>query len=175
MTTLPDGFRSFLPYDVRNALEYIFNKCRACDHHPSWHFLPARNPWRCSADGCTCAGLSHEILDAYVEQWSAVKRPGSRPAIPQWVIRAVIARDGMVCRYCSRRVHKRRRGPGRLHLDHVVPFSEGGKATPDNIVVACARCNLSKGNRDAPLSWTGGTVPRQDHESPMSHDLDVSC
>lgn len=152
VTILPDNFRGVLPFDVRRALEATpFVKCRDCEHHTSWHFLPARNPWRCSFAGCGCRGLSHETLDEYVEGWLAIRRPRSRPAIPQWVIRSVIARDGMLCRYCGRRVHQRRSGgPGRLHLDHVVPFSAGGKATVDNLVVSCAGCNLSKGNREGP-------------------------
>lgn len=34
-----------------------------------------------------------------------------------------------------------------LHLDHVVPEFLGGGGEPDNIVLACRRCNLRKGWR----------------------------
>jgi 5-methylcytosine-specific restriction endonuclease McrA len=34
-----------------------------------------------------------------------------------------------------------------LELDHVIPESAGGAATPDNIVLACRSCNRRKGAR----------------------------
>jgi 5-methylcytosine-specific restriction endonuclease McrA len=48
-------------------------------------------------------------------------------------------RDGFACRYC---------GAGTdLTFDHVVPRSRGGRTTWENIVTACAPCNLRKGGR----------------------------
>ena len=35
-----------------------------------------------------------------------------------------------------------------LHVDHIVPFSKGGKTTWTNCQTLCAKCNLRKGNRD---------------------------
>ena len=35
-----------------------------------------------------------------------------------------------------------------LHVDHIVPFSKGGKTTWANCQTLCKRCNLRKGNRD---------------------------
>ena len=36
---------------------------------------------------------------------------------------------------------------GRLTLDHVVPRSRGGESIWENVVTACAPCNLRKGDR----------------------------
>mgnify|MGYP003302227422 CR=1 FL=1 len=36
-----------------------------------------------------------------------------------------------------------------LHVDHIIPVSKGGYTTEDNLVAACARCNLSKGAKTA--------------------------
>ena len=36
---------------------------------------------------------------------------------------------------------------GRLTLDHVVPRSRGGDSVWENVVTACAPCNLRKGDR----------------------------
>src|SRR6267378_1341684 len=36
---------------------------------------------------------------------------------------------------------------GRLTLDHVVPRSKGGESIWENVVTACAPCNLRKGDR----------------------------
>jgi 5-methylcytosine-specific restriction endonuclease McrA len=53
--------------------------------------------------------------------------------------RALFARDGNVCQYC---------GTGtRLTIDHVIPRSRGGTSAWDNVVTACAPCNLRKGDR----------------------------
>jgi hypothetical protein len=35
------------------------------------------------------------------------------------------------------------------HADHIVPWSRGGKTTVENGQVACANCNLAKGNGDS--------------------------
>lgn len=43
---------------------------------------------------------------------------------------------GNACAYCG--------SNGPLHLDHVEPLARGGLHTPDNLVPACQRCNLSK-------------------------------
>jgi 5-methylcytosine-specific restriction endonuclease McrA len=54
--------------------------------------------------------------------------------------RALFARDGWACVYCGT-------SAGRLTLDHVVPRSRGGESIWENVVTACAPCNLRKGDR----------------------------
>ncbi len=56
--------------------------------------------------------------------------------------RGVFARDRETCQYCGAQ-------PGRSHLtlDHVVPRSQGGQTTWDNVVTACRDCNHRKGGR----------------------------
>ena len=59
--------------------------------------------------------------------------------------KAVFARDGGRCVYCS--------APA-TSLDHVVPRSRGGPHSWDNVVSACARCNHVKADRGvAELGW----------------------
>ncbi|MDE3025990.1 MAG: HNH endonuclease, partial [Acidobacteriota bacterium] len=53
--------------------------------------------------------------------------------------RALFARDGWRCVYCG--------SGGRLTLDHVIPRSRGGDSSWENVVTACAPCNLRKGDR----------------------------
>lgn len=80
----------------------------------------------------------------YVRMPRAVKRRISR--------RALFARDGWKCVYCGT-------SAGRLTLDHVVPRSRGGDSVWENVVTACAPCNLRKGDRL--LEELAMTLPRQ--------------
>jgi len=60
--------------------------------------------------------------------------------------RAVFVRDDHECQYC---------GGAAETLDHVVPRSKGGPHTWENVVAACRRCNLRKGDRplaDLPMA-----------------------
>jgi 5-methylcytosine-specific restriction endonuclease McrA len=52
----------------------------------------------------------------------------------------ILRRDGYTCQYCRRRGEK-------LTVDHVMPRSRGGQTTWVNVVAACLKCNLQKGNR----------------------------
>lgn len=54
----------------------------------------------------------------------------------------VLTRDGFACQYCGEPKPMR-----ELNYDHVVPRSQGGKTTWENIVAACYRCNARKGSR----------------------------
>jgi 5-methylcytosine-specific restriction endonuclease McrA len=82
-----------------------------------------------------------------------------RPAFTRF---NVFLRDRFTCQYC---------GTNKLDMltfDHVIPRSRGGKTTWENIVAACAPCNLKK----------GGMLPRearmpllQAAERPSMHQL----
>ncbi|MEA5535443.1 HNH endonuclease [Crocosphaera sp. XPORK-15E] len=54
--------------------------------------------------------------------------------------RNILERDRHTCQYCYYRGEQ-------LTLDHVIPRSRGGGDTWENLVTACVRCNVKKGNR----------------------------
>ena len=56
--------------------------------------------------------------------------------------RNIYARDSSRCQYCGKKF-----STTELSLDHVVPKSQGGKSTWDNIVCCCVKCNVKKGGR----------------------------
>jgi hypothetical protein len=56
----------------------------------------------------------------------------------------VMRRDAFKCRHCGK-------SPAtdagvELVLDHVHPWSKGGKTTPDSVVTSCVACNAGKAN-----------------------------
>ena len=57
----------------------------------------------------------------------------------------VLQRDQFRCRLCGR-------SPAtelgcELHVDHIAPFSKGGKTTVENLQALCSHCNVGKSNR----------------------------
>lgn len=56
--------------------------------------------------------------------------------------RNIFARDGNRCQYCGRKFPTH-----ELSLDHIVPRSQDGRSTWENIVCACLDCNVKKGGR----------------------------
>jgi 5-methylcytosine-specific restriction endonuclease McrA len=54
----------------------------------------------------------------------------------------LLARDNFTCQYCAKELTSK-----EATLDHVVPRSQGGRTTWENIVCACATCNRKKGGR----------------------------
>ena len=56
--------------------------------------------------------------------------------------RNIFARDGNQCQYCGKKFPS-----SELSLDHVMPRSQAGGTTWENIVCACVDCNVRKGGR----------------------------
>ncbi len=54
--------------------------------------------------------------------------------------RNILERDRNACQYCNYK-------GDNLTLDHVIPRSRGGGDSWENLVTACVRCNVKKGNR----------------------------
>lgn len=57
----------------------------------------------------------------------------------------ILSRDNFRCIYCGK-------SPAttfgtRLHIDHILPFSKGGKSILENLQTLCEECNLGKSDR----------------------------
>ena len=74
-------------------------------------------------------------LPSVVSLKSYVK-PNRSPAFTRF---NVFLRDRFECQYCG--------APTELTFDHLIPRSKGGKTTWENVITACAPCNLKKGNK----------------------------
>lgn len=84
-------------------------------------------------------------------------QPSRHPAFTRF---NVFLRDKFQCQYCGSK--------NDLTFDHVIPRSKGGRTTWDNVVAACAPCNLRKSNR---LPREIGMVPVQKPYRPTVFDL----
>lgn len=73
--------------------------------------------------------------------------------------RNLLHRDGYTCQYCGDRRHD-------LTIDHIIPRSKGGTDSWENVVAACLKCNVKKGDRTPKeANMALSTTPRR----PPSH------
>lgn len=84
-------------------------------------------------------------------------KPARYPAFTRF---NVFLRDRFQCQYCGSK--------DDLTFDHVIPRSRGGRTTWENVVAACAPCNLRKANR---MPRDIGMIPMQAPYRPSVHDL----
>lgn len=66
----------------------------------------------------------------------------TREPVSPYLRRAILERDDYTCCYCGAT-----RQDGMLQIDHVIPISQGGQTTFENLVTACRSCNFQKGDR----------------------------
>jgi 5-methylcytosine-specific restriction endonuclease McrA len=66
--------------------------------------------------------------------------PQQKQRIPLNLRRRIIERDGLRCVYCDEDLTD-----CEIHMDHVIPESQGGATTYNNLQVTCRKCNLAKG------------------------------
>ncbi|TCD06768.1 HNH endonuclease [Erythrobacteraceae bacterium CFH 75059] len=78
-------------------------------------------------------------LDMKIPSVIALKQFVKPSAFPPFTRFNVFLRDRFACQYCGR--------TEPLTFDHVVPRRLGGRTTWENIVTACAPCNMKKGGR----------------------------
>ena len=55
----------------------------------------------------------------------------------------ILKRDGYRCRICG----ATQADGVKLHVDHIIPVSKGGRTEPSNLQTLCERCNLGKSNK----------------------------
>ena len=53
----------------------------------------------------------------------------------------ILKRDGYRCKICGASASD----GVKLHVDHIIPVSKGGRTEPGNLQTLCERCNLGKG------------------------------
>jgi len=84
-------------------------------------------------------------------------RPARFPAFTRFNL---FLRDRFACQYCG--------SPEDLTFDHVIPRRAGGRTTWENVVAACAPCNIRKGGR---MPSRAGMHPRRKPFRPTAHEL----
>jgi 5-methylcytosine-specific restriction endonuclease McrA len=76
-----------------------------------------------------------------IKQKARITQKSSRH-IPKAIRVDVLRRDNYRCVFCGVSAKK-----VELQIDHIIPFSQGGRNTIDNLQTLCSACNLGKSNR----------------------------
>jgi 5-methylcytosine-specific restriction endonuclease McrA len=78
----------------------------------------------------------------------------------------IFLRDKNTCQYCGKSFPKQ-----RLNLDHVLPRTQGGKTSWENVVASCHHCNRRKGGRTP--TQAGMHLLAQPHRPRISPMLNI--
>ena len=84
--------------------------------------------------------LSVHILNAKKKREQKETKSYQRRIMTDSLRYDIMKRDGFHCVLCGRGAED----GVKLHVDHIIPVSKGGKTTPDNLRTLCERCNLGK-------------------------------
>lgn len=68
----------------------------------------------------------------------------------------VLKRDNFTCKICGATA----KDGAKLHADHIIPISEGGKTVMSNLQTLCERCNIGKSNKIDNDFKTGMICPK---------------
>lgn len=79
------------------------------------------------------------------EQNYRARRLAAPGSFTSWDIHLIMKKQRGGCFYCGERL-----GREAWHIDHFIPLARGGTNYPENLVAACATCNLSK---NAKMPW----------------------
>ena len=72
----------------------------------------------------------------------AERRKRERALMTDKLRYSILKRDGFKCKICGRTADE----GVKLHVDHIIPVSKGGKTVPSNLRTLCEACNLGKSN-----------------------------
>ena len=114
-----------------------FSRCLHCD-----------GAFRVKFAGHACCSKSCRVR--YQSKRRKLRLKGLTPSVI--TVAHIYDRDGGICGLCGQPVDRSLAYPHPMSgtVDHVVPLSRGGAQSLDNTQLAHARCNISKGNREAP-------------------------
>lgn len=108
-------------YEARKALQRAYHQV-----HRERHIELGKEYYRQNIERCdywrskSCAKRRGATQFMALEEWETIRR------IKQ-------------CHWCGVDLH-----PSFTHMDHVVPLCEGGQHTVENVVAACANCNMKR-------------------------------
>jgi len=139
-------------YHIEHRDELLEKNRQWRAEHPERHRENARqwakeNRARCAANNRAWRARNPQLARAHSKAQHARSRDRSG-VLSSGDVAAQLERQHGRCFWCGEKVGE------TYHIDHVIPLAKGGKNLPDNVVIACAACNLSKGAKH-PMDFAG--------------------
>lgn len=87
------------------------------------------------------AGLNTDTdsVDELAKKYEEIKLKRNRQSLGEVQRKRISLRDKNLCRYCRKKLSK-----NKQVIDHVVPWSRGGRNSDENLVLCCRDCNNKK-------------------------------
>ena len=118
-------------------------------HHAAYY---AAHRGEVLAYGSAYQKANPDIIRARSARYRA-RKLGAEGSYTEGDIKAQYVQQEGKCFWCGVVVRK------DYHVDHVVPLARGGTNYPENIVIACVKCNQQKHDK-LPHEWQqGGSLP----------------
>ncbi len=115
------------------------------------HQIPGNAPWRVfEAPEKGNVVFIPKTIPRTVKHKTAIEL--EREALTPRIRYQILTRDHHRCTICGRSAVE---DGVKLHVDHIIPVSKGGKTTFDNLRTLCQDCNLGKSN----LTEVVGEIP----------------
>ncbi|XWX03906.1 HNH endonuclease signature motif containing protein [Aggregatilineales bacterium SYSU G02658] len=106
--------------------------------------------------------LDEAELAQYARAFNArVRRSGRFEALTVDELRGVILESGGVCGWCGADLFDQ-----PFEVDHIIPLAERGAHHPNNLVVACRKCNRQKAGM-SPLRFALALAARTGRITPV--------
>lgn len=142
----------YAEYRKRNAAKVAANTRAYHKAHPEWSRETKRRHYDRHRD--KVIAKSKKYREQTPNYWklsqgkeaakSATRRARKRNAPGKFTVKDIRRKLSIQrgrCFYCHHLLG------GQFQVDHYIPLSRGGSNWPDNIVIACTECNLTKGDR----------------------------
>lgn len=151
-------------------LDFVEARAISCGRVFNWPSDLSRLAGLLAADYVRLIGAIHPVLMPVIDQFSLEPlEKGARRAVvatrgripisrsgplasdrvrdysrsfPKSWVPEILARSSHRCALCAADLRSE-----PYHIDHIIPFSRGGKSVFENLQALCAGCNLRKGNR----------------------------
>jgi len=120
---------------ARDGFFYVCDCCEIDDGRPTlvWKQLPGRKGHFCLCLECIKnLYVEHAAKHDNLGEWVEIKRK----AISEKMRDEIFTRDGNACTNCG--------ATNMLQIDHIIPFSLGGKTEIANLQTLCRSCNIAK-------------------------------
>lgn len=123
---------------IHKREEFLINVDLEVYYQSNGGRVHARRRWKISFDQLTDIYNEWENGNKYEE---TIKQ--ERKIMNDDIRYNVLKRDNFTCQICG----ATKKDGAKLHVDHIIPVSKGGKTTMDNLQTLCDRCNIGKSNK----------------------------